>query len=395
MPINSVTNIGKTLLLALVLAGCQPKTTVAPIGLGCLPQAPNQKLCRDLPINNAPAYPPKTTPSLTVVALDPAFQKIVGLAPKLIPLVNGFGFTEGPAYVQMQGKNHGYLMFSDGSHNSIYALKWNGLGEGNEITTTSWEKPILLRNPSGNTDGMTIDANGRLIMAEEGTRSISRLTNYTEQFKKPEKQVEKLASRYNGIPLNSPNDITVRQDGTIWFTDPTYGHYLYPPLPPYLPTSVYRYDPSKQKIERVSSKFDMPNGLAFSPDGSILYVVDSGASQGPRSYFAWRPHAVFALPLTVDGKVKGNPRKIADIDPGFPDGIRVDSTGNLYVTNEKGVSILSKEGKLLGKLILPFKTGNLTFGGKENNILFICSGDSVWAIKLNATGAVPLRVAYQ
>jgi gluconolactonase len=154
--------------------------------------------------------------------------------------------------------------------------------------------------------------------------------------------------------------------------------------------NVYRFDPKTKEMTVVIGDLKMPNGIAFSPDEKILYVIDSAAIQAPHTYYENNPHAIYAYDVNEDGKTVRNQRKFAVISPGFPDGMRLDKKGNIYIGALDGVQVLSPQGTLMGKILLPKETANLTFGGKDNNILFICSSDSIWAIKLNTQGCKPV-----
>ncbi|MCB1112810.1 MAG: SMP-30/gluconolactonase/LRE family protein [Chlamydiales bacterium] len=331
-------------------------------------------------IVNAPPYPTEASPQLPLEVYSDEFAQILGTKPKLVHLAEGFGFTEGPAYVQIADSEEGYLLFTDQINDNILIMRWHGLLPYNEINQLSWSKPEIFRHPSNIADGQTMDLQGRLLTAETTGRRVS-ITDLNGE-------VKTLAGFYDGKPLNSPNDLVVKSDGTVWFTDPGYGCLQFP-QECYLPNNVYRYDPKTEKLEAVITDLMMPNGIAFSPDEKILYVIDSGAIQAPRTYYEHYPHAIYAWDVT-DGKALSNKRLYADISPGFPDGMRLDNKGNIYVGALDGVHVLNPEGKLIGKILMPKETANLSFGGKDNNILFICSSNSVWAIKLNTKGAKPV-----
>jgi gluconolactonase len=181
----------------------------------------------------------------------------------------------------------------------------------------------------------------------------------------------------------------VKSDGSVWFTDPSYGSLQFPQEAE-LPNNVYRWDPQSKKLSVVTGDLQMPNGIAFSPDEKTLYIIDSGAIQAPRTYYFNKPHTIYAFDVAPDGKTVSNQREFAVVSPGFPDGMRLDERGNVYSGALDGIHIFNPKGKLIGKIKLPKQTANLTFGGRDNNILFICSSDSVWAIKLNTKGAKPV-----
>lgn len=331
-------------------------------------------------IQKNPPYPIAEAPQLPLEVYAPEFGQILGMRPQLVHLADGFGFTEGPVYVSLEGKEEGYLLFTDQINDNILIMRWHGIQPYNQITPLSWSKPVIFRHPSSIADGQTADLEGRLLTAETTGRRISITGS--------DGQVKTLAGFYQGKPLNSPNDVVVKSDGTVWFTDPSYGCLQFP-QECYLPNNVYRYDPKTKEMNVVTGNLKMPNGLAFSPDESILYIIDSAAIQAPRTYYAENPHAIYAFDVVGDGKAI-NQRLFAVVSPGFPDGMRLDASGNIYVGALDGVQVFNPQGKLIGKIRMPKETANLTFGGKDNNILFICSSDSIWAIKLNTKGAKPV-----
>lgn len=324
-----------------------------------------------------PSYPISTTPQLPLEVYSDEFEKILGTKPQLVHLAEGFGFTEGPAYVSIKDSEEGYLLFTDQINDNILIMRWHGLQPYNTITPLSWSKPVIFRHPSNIADGQTIDLQGRLLTAETTGRRVS-ITELNGD-------VKTLVGFYEGKPLNSPNDLVVKSDGTIWFTDPGYGCLQFP-QECYLPNNVYRFDPQSGQLDAIIKDLKMPNGIAFSPDETILYVIDSGAIQAPRTYYDKYPHAIYAYDVIRGSKLE-NKRLFTVVSPGFPDGMRLDIQGNVYVGALDGIQVFNPKGKLIGKILMPKETANLTFGGKDNNILFICSSNSVWAIKLNTTGA--------
>lgn len=334
------------------------------------------------PIVKNPPYPTSEAPQLPLKVYEEEFAQILGKEPKLIHLAEGFGFTEGPVYVSLKGSEEGYLFFTDQINDNILMMRWHGLQPYNTITPLSWSTPVVYRHPSNIADGQTADLEGRLLTAETTGRRVS-ITDFNGE-------VKTLVGFYEGKPLNSPNDLVVKSDGTVWFTDPGYGCLQFP-QECYLPNNVYRYDPKNDKIEAVITDLIMPNGIAFSPDEKILYVIDSGAIQAPRTYYEKYPHAIYAWEVS-GGKKLENKRLFTIVSPGFPDGMRLDVHGNIYVGALDGVQVFNPKGKLIGKILMPKETANLTFGGKDNNILFICSSNSVWAIKLNTKGPAKFTI---
>ena len=374
----------------IVLQGFQWEANSAPMGAACLPGSPVAKECRDLRIVNNPPYPQSESPQLTVQALDPAFEAIVGRTPQLVPLATGFGFLEGPVYLNDRQGPGGLLFITDQIHNSIYSMRWNGLVNG-QITTSSWEKPQLFRNPSGVADGQTSDLQGNLLTAETTGRRVSITRSIQNNLNNPDPQAPTLVGEYQGKRLNSPNDLVVKSDGSVWFTDPSYGSLQFPPQPAELPNNVYRYDPVTRQLSVVEPGLVMPNGIAFGPGEKTLYLIDSGAIQGPRTYFPYLPHRIYVYDMSSDGRRLTNKRLFANVSPGFPDGMRLDEKGNVYVGTLEGIHVLNPQGRLIGKFLMAKQTANLSFGGAENNVLFIGSSNSLWAVKLNTRGLVPVR----
>ncbi len=328
-----------------------------------------------------PPYPVSEAPQLPLEVYSEEFAKILGKEPKLIHLAKGFGFTEGPVYLNIEGSDNGYLLFTDQIHDNIWLMRWHGLKPYNEITALSFSAPVIYRHPTNIADGQTADLKGHLLTAETTGRRVS-ITDF-------DGSVKTLIGFYQDKPLNSPNDLVVKSDGSVWFTDPTYGCLQFP-QECYLPPNVYRYDPKSGEISVVVSDLKMPNGIAFSTDEKTLFVIDSAAIQAPRTYYENYPHAIYAFDVASNGKSVRNQRLFATVSPGFPDGMRLDVDDNIYVGALDGIHVYNSKGKLIGKILMPKQTANLTFGGSENNILFICSSDSVWAIKLNTKGAKPV-----
>ncbi len=229
---------------------------------------------------------------------------------------------------------------------------------------------------------MTLAPDGRLLVCEQGSLSaparISRVDPATGL-------TETVVETWHGLPLNSPNDVVVKSDGTVWFTDPSYGHLQGFRPEPRVGDFVYRYDPTAGHLSVVADSFDKPNGLAFSPDERTLYVGDSGANHEPGSYDPRRPHRIVAFDV-VDGRRLERPRLLAVTVPGFPDGIKVDGEGRVYASAASGVQVFDASGTLLGEIVLPGAV-NLTFGGPERNVLFITADTAIWAAVLAAKGA--------
>ena len=381
---------GSALVMTALISSCQSRPANPPTGAACLPQSPVAKRCRAVAITNNPHYPSSKAPQLPVQSFDPTFTNIVGRTPNLVPLATGFGFLEGPVFLKNKSGSGGLVLVTDQIHNSIYSMRWKGLVNG-AITSESWEQPKLFRNPSGVADGQYADLHGNLLTTETTGRRVSITRSFKDNLASPDAQAPTLVGQYQGKRLNSPNDLVVKSDGSVWFTDPSYGSLQFPPQPAELPNNVYRYDPRTKRLAVVENSLIMPNGIAFGPGEKTLYIIDSAAIQGPGTYFPYMPHRIYLYDVSQDGKTLANKRLFANVSPGFPDGMRLDEKGNIYVGTLEGVHVLNPKGKLIGKILLGKQTANLTFGGASNDILFIGSSDTLWAIRLNTRGLVPVR----
>lgn len=287
--------------------------------------------------------------------LDPIFATFVlGNAP-VKRLATGFDWVEGPVWVGDQG----CLLFSDIPNNRI--MRWS-----DEAGLSTF------RAPSNYANGHTRDRAGRLVSCEHGTRRVTR-TDW-------DGTVRVIADRHDGKKLNSPNDVIVARDGAIWFSDPHYGimtDYEGFRAEQEQPCAVYRVDPAGD-IEAVITDMACPNGLAFSPDESRLYVADTGRM------FQSDPQHIRAYDM-VDGRpVDG--RLFHKIDPGIADGFRVDSDGNLWSSAADGVHCIAPDGRLLGKILVPETVSNVCFGGRAKNRLFITAATSIYSVVLNRRG---------
>ena len=279
---------------------------------------------------------------------------------KLEKLSSGMLWTEGPVYFPLGD----FLLWSDIPNNKMW----------------QWSEPVgarVFREHSNYSNGNTRDREGRLVSCEHLTRRVTR----TEH----DGSITVLADSFQGKRLNSPNDVVVRSDGTIWFTDPPYGI-----LSDFEGAKaeqeqagcfVFRLDPADGSLRVVADDFDKPNGLAFSPDESQLYVSDTGFSHsqdGPRHI------RVFDV---ADGCRLGNGRVFAEINNGVSDGFRLDVEGNVWTSSGGGVLCYAPQGDLLGEIPIAEKVSNLTFGGAKNNRLFITATTSVYAIYVAVKGA--------
>jgi gluconolactonase len=232
-------------------------------------------------------------------------------------------------------------------------------------------------------NGMALGRDGRLVVCEQGTRAEHARISRVDP---PAGEAETVVDAWGGLRLNSPNDVVIRSDGTIWFTDPSYGYLQGFRPEPQIGDYVYRYDPGSGRLSVAADCFDKPNGLAFSPDEQTLYITDSGANQEPGSYHVQRPHRTVAFDVH-DSSHLGPGRLFAVTTPGFPDGIKVDRAGRVYASSFSGVQVFSPAGDLIGQINLPGAV-NFTFGGPAGEVLFITTDTAIWAAVLNpAAGA--------
>ena len=293
---------------------------------------------------------------------DQRFRHLIVGSARLDILFTGCRWAEGPVWFN----DLGCLLWSDIPNQRI--LRWNG-------AALSGDGVSVFRSPSNFANGHTRDRQGRLVSCEHGTRRVTR----TEMDGK----ISVLADSYQGRRLNSPNDVVVRSDGSVWFTDPTYGiqsdYEGYRAAPEQPARGVYRIDPASGGITCVVDDFGQPNGLAFSPDETRLYIADSAASHDPAA-----PRHIRVFDVQDDGLTKG--REFALIDAGLADGIRVDTAGNLWSSAADGVHCFAPDGTRLGKIRVPQVVANLTFGGLRRNRLFIAATTSLYAIYVAATG---------
>jgi gluconolactonase len=277
------------------------------------------------------------------------FRKAVAPDAKLEQVATGLQFTEGPVWVAADG---GYLIFSDIPAEEL--KKW-----------TPKDGLTTFRKPSRNANGNTVDREGRLVTCEHSGRRVSRL--------EADGRLQTLADRFDGKKFNSPNDVAVKSDGTVWFTDPDYG--LGGKPHDYDGCFVFRFDPKAKALSVPAKDFDQPNGLCFSPDEKKLYVADSG-----------KPHHIRVFEVLKDGTLKGG-EVFCQIDNGLPDGIRCDDAGRVWSSAGDGIHIFAPDGRLIGKILVPETPANLCFGGGDGKTLFITARKSLYSIPVRVKGA--------
>ncbi len=288
---------------------------------------------------------------------NPSFRRLLPEEPELMHHWRGTEWAEGPVYLSQRNA----VIWSDIPNNRML-----------EFNLSSRETSVF-REPSNYTNGNTVDLEGRLISAQHLPHCILR----TEH----DGTLTVLVDRYNGNRLNSPNDVVVKSDGTIWFTDPPYGilsdregrqrkseiNGCY----------VYRFDEITGILEIVVDSMDRPNGLAFSPGEDVLYVSDTG-----------KPENLMAFDLSSDGQSLENGREFAKVRPGTSDGFRCDAEGNLWTSAEDGIQCYTAEAELIGKILIPEqRVANCCFGGPDAKTLYIAGDTSLYSIALDISGA--------
>ncbi|XP_077981385.1 gluconolactonase-like [Glandiceps talaboti] len=331
------------------------------------------------------------------IAYSEDFIYIIGNDPELELLAKSnqlLEFHEGPVY--FPNDDEGYLLYTTqpvGDYDKPNSKPLNCIRQydikSGKVTT--FRQTSIANMPNG----QFRDSLGRLLTCEQGFKDrksagISR-TNLTSG------EVEVLTDNYYGMSLNSPNDIVVKSDGTVWFTDPSYGFMQSFRPKPEVGDFVYRLDTTEHddadRMTVVTDSHNKPNGLAFSPDERYLYITDSGAIQTPGSWHPDFPHHVVRYDI-VDGKRLRNRELFAVVgnsvkeggSPGIPDGIKVDQCGNIYIGAGDGVQVFNSDGDLIGKIMTPTFVSNLEFGGKQGNDLFLMANPSLFKVTLNAYG---------
>src|SRR5690242_5170454 len=283
--------------------------------------------------------------------LDPRYRRLVHANAHVEKLYSGCRWAEGPAWFAA-GR---YLVWSDIPNDRM--LRWDETDGSVSV----------FRQPAMNTNGHTVDLQGRLVSCEHRSRSVSRIEfDGTRTV---------LADRYEGKRFNSPNDVIVKSDGSVWFTDPSYGidsDYEGDAAPSEIgANNVYRIDPDSGRVTIVASDFVQPNGLAFSPDESLLYVADTGLT-----HRADGPHHLRRFKVAADGKSLSDGAVFATCPVGLYDGFRVDVHGNLWLSAGNGVHCHASDGSHIGRIVVAESVANVCFGGPKLNRLFICATTS-------------------
>ncbi len=303
-------------------------------------------------------------PDPAIRALDPSFGKYHLALAGVERLSTGCRWAEGPVWF---GGGR-YLLWSDVPNDRV--LRWD------EATGAVG----AFRAPSNHANGNTRDREGRLVTCEHGGEQGGRRVTRTEH----DGAVTVLLDRFEGKRLNSPNDAVVKSDGSVWFTDPPFGivgYYQGVAAEQELPARIYRIDGATSRATVVADDVDGPNGLAFSPDESRLYVIESRA----------RPRTIRVF--DVEGGALRNGRVLLEAGPGTPDGFRVDVDGNLWCgwgmgdPELDGVRVFSPAGNAIGHIALPERCANLCFGGRHRNRLFMAASHSLFALYVNTQGA--------
>ncbi len=313
-----------------------------------------------------PWRPSERYPDPAVEVLDPSFADYRVTLASVERLYTGCRWAEGPVWFG----DARCVLWSDIPNNRI--LRWDEETGGTSV----------FRRPSNNANGNTRDRQGRLVTCEHLSRRVTR-TEY-------DGSITVLADRFEGKRLNSPNDVVVTSDGSIWFTDPEFGilgYYEGERAAPELPTHVYRVDPHDGSIALATDEIARPNGLCFSPDEAVLYVVECGST----------PRCIVAFDVTRgggarEGRLLTNKRVLIDAATGTPDGFRCDVDGNLWCgwgmsEGLDGVMVFNPAGAAIGRIALPERCANVCFGGRHRNRLFMAASHSLYALHVQTQGA--------
>jgi gluconolactonase len=302
----------------------------------------------------------------SVIVFDPRADALAREGESLQRLASGATWSEGPVWMHEDGS----VLWSDIPANRM--LRWHAR-DGMSV----WRDGVEFTN------GHAREAGGALLHCSHGQRAIVR-TRFAEGLSGGVDEV--VVDRYQGRRLNSPNDVVVKRDGTIWFTDPPYGivsdHEGHQAESELGDNYVFRFDPANGALDLVSDFVEEPNGLAFSPDESILYVSDTSAALRRDG---GGHHHIVAFDV-IEGRTLTRPRVFATVEPGLADGFRIDDRGWLYTSSADSVQVYHPDGTRLAAIPVPEKVGNLTFGGAKRDELYICASTSLYRIRLNAHG---------
>ena len=301
-----------------------------------------------------------THPSTCTESYDKRFEQLVLFNAELELLAEGFRWLEGPVWFG----DHACLLFSDIPNNRT--LRWSAQ---HGIST--------FLEPSDFANGQTRDLEGRLIQCHHRSRCLTRFEHNGE--------ITTLVSQARGQRLNAPNDVVVKSDGSIWFSDPLYGlmnDYEGGRQASEQAPAVYRLDPATGVAQAMAAEFDGPNGLAFSPDEQLLYVAESGApgASEPRQ-------SIRRFQVNSHGQSLSGGEVFHKISPGWADGFRVDEHGNLWCGAADGVHVIAPDGELIGKVLVPKRVSNLCFGDRYGSRLFLCASTAIYALFTNTRGA--------
>jgi gluconolactonase len=296
--------------------------------------------------------------------IDQRFRALVIGNVHVEKLFTGCRWAEGPAYFPA-GR---YLVWSDIPNNRI--MRWDETDGSVSV----------FREPADHSNGNTRDRQGRLVTCHHLARAVVRTEHDGSRTV--------LASHYQGKRLNSPNDLVEKSDGSIWFTDPSYGIDLdyegKATVSEIGACHVYRIDPRSGAVDAVATDFEKPNGIAFSPDEKLLYIADTGFSHGDQF-----PRHIRVFDVGLDGKSLAGGRVFASSEVGMFDGMRIDVHGNVWTSSGDGVRCYAPDGTLIGRVRIPEVVANCCFGGPKRNRLFICGTTSLYSVFLNVSGAPP------
>lgn len=316
--------------------------------------------------------PPKPDNPMSIERLDPALDKLIAPDAKIEVLAGGHDWTEGPVWV----KRGGYLLFSDIPKNSIYRWK-EGEGERLYLQPSGYTGKEPRGGETGS-NGLIIDAQGSLVLCQHGDRRMARMD---APLDKPEPKFTPLAARYQGKQFNSPNDAVYKRNGDLYFTDPAYGMEKQWEDPkreiPF--AGVYRRAASGE-VTLLTSDMTRPNGMAFSPDEKRLYVAQSDEKAA-----IWRVFDVKSDGTIENSRVLLDVTKTVGARRGLPDGLKIDTDGNLFATGPGGVLVLTPAGKHLGTIMTGQATSNVAFGD-DGRTLYMTADDYLMRVRLKAKG---------